>query len=89
MQEDEFAWLRDPSWPQEVKKKEVLEFVNTANDKCSSYFDSIQSDVSNLFDEMKARISEDDFTPPVKIDDYFYYSYINKGNDYWVHARKQ
>jgi oligopeptidase B len=88
MQEDEFAWLRDPSWPQEVKKKEVLEFVNTANDKCSSYFDSIQSDVSNLFDEMKARISEDDFTPPVKIDDYFYYSYINKGNDYWVHARK-
>jgi len=48
----------------------------------------VQSEVDSLFAELKARIKEDDFTVPIKVDDYYYYSYIKQGQDYWVHARK-
>lgn len=85
---DDFAWLRDESWPQDVNDPKVLQFLNDANTEADEFFNPLSSQISALFEEMKGRISEADFTVPVQHDDYFYYSYINTGDDYWTHARK-
>lgn len=84
---DQYSWLRDAEWP-EVKDLKVLDFLKARNEECNHFFEPL-SDVQNqIFEELKGRIKEDDKTVPIKIDDYYYYSYINKGSQYWVHARE-
>ncbi|MCE2992390.1 MAG: S9 family peptidase [Candidatus Jidaibacter sp.] len=85
--EKDYAWIRDANWPNSVDNK-ILDCLHAENKKCEEFFSPLQSEVDSLFAELKARIKEDDFTVPIKVDDYYYYSYIKQGQDYWVHARK-
>ena len=41
-----------------------------------------------LFDEMRARIKEDDSTVPQKNGDYYYYTRFEEGNQYPIFCRK-
>lgn len=81
-----YAWLRDPNWPNSIDQK-IIDYLDNENVKCEKFFKPLQGDVDSLFAELKGRIKEDDFTVPVQKGRYFYYSYIAKGQDYWVHAR--
>jgi oligopeptidase B len=85
---DNYHWLRDDKWPN-VADKDVLDYLNQEN----AYHKHIMSDYEQihdqLFEEMKARVREDDESVPIKRDDYYYYSFIKKGMDYWVHVRKK
>ncbi len=83
----DYSWLRDPNWPTSIDPK-IMDYLNGENAKCKEFFDPLQEQVDAMFAELKGRIKEDDFTVPVKKDGYHYYSYIQKGQDYWVHARK-
>ena len=84
----DYGWLRDNNWP-DVKDKEVLEYLNKENAYCDEVMKPRQDITDLLYQELKDRIKEEDYTVPVKIDDYYYYSFIEKGQDYWVHARKK
>ncbi|MDF3047650.1 MAG: peptidase prolyl oligopeptidase domain protein beta-propeller [Candidatus Midichloriaceae bacterium] len=85
--EKNYSWVRDANWPNSVNNK-ILDCLHAENKKCEEFFSPLQGEVDSLFAELKARIKEDDSTVPVKVDDYYYYSYIKSGQDYWTHARK-
>ena len=85
---DDYSWLRDNSWP-DVKDEAVLEYLKQENAYVDAVMKSRQDITDQLFDELKGRIKEDDRTVPIKVDSYYYYSFIEKGQDYWVHARKK
>ncbi|WP_236870134.1 S9 family peptidase [Candidatus Bandiella numerosa] len=85
--DDFYDWLRDKDYPN-VKNKEILNYLesenNYANHELSKYSDLIDE----IYSEIKSKIKEDDETVPIKIGNYYYYSYIKKGMDYWIHSRK-
>lgn len=84
---DYYYWLRDKGYPN-VKSKEILNYLKYENDYANQELSKYQDLIDKIFNEIKSKIKEDDETVPVKIGDYYYYSYIKKGMDYWVHSRK-
>jgi oligopeptidase B len=84
---DFYSWLRDENYPK-VNNNEILDYLKFENNY-SKYELSRYSDlIEKIYNEIKGRINEEDETVPIKIDDYYYYSYISKDMDYWVHSRK-
>lgn len=84
---DKYSWLRDPNWPKSTDQK-ILSYLNKWNEECEDHMKPLKQSIDSLFAEMKGRIKEDDISAPVKRDEYFYYSYIKKGDSYWTRARK-
>lgn len=84
---DNYHWLRDENWPK-VEKPEVLEYLNAENEYFEHHIKDIKDTEDELFEEIKDRIKEDDESAPIKEDDYYYYSFIKKGQDYKTYARK-
>ncbi len=84
---DFYSWLRDENYPK-INNNEILDYLKFENNY-SKYELSRYSDlIDKIYNEVKDRINEEDETVPIKIDDYYYYSYISKDMDYWVHSRK-
>lgn len=84
---DFYSWLRDENYPK-VNNSEIINYLKFENNY-SKYELSRHSDlIEKIYNEIKNRINEEDETVPIKIGDYYYYSYIKKGMDYWVHTRK-
>jgi oligopeptidase B len=85
--EDPWHWLRDPGYPR-VDDADVLAYLNAEN----AYFEAQMAPhkplVDTLFEEMKARIKEDDATVPQKDGDYLYWSTFSAGDQYRKHWRK-
>jgi oligopeptidase B len=79
---DDYFWMRyrdDPA---------VLEYLKAENaylDKVMRHTKSLQE---RLFQEMKARIKEDDSTVPERRGDYFYYTRTETGKQYPTYCRK-
>ena len=84
---DLYSWLRDKSYPK-ITNNQILNYLkyenNYANNKLKKYFNLTKK----IYQEIKNRISENNETTPIKIGNYYYYSYIKKGMNYWVHSRK-
>ncbi len=80
---DDYAWLRDRSNP------EVLAYIEAEN----AYTDAVMKPTEGLqqvlYDEMLARIREDDTRPPVKRDDWYYYARTEQGKAYPIFCRKR
>jgi oligopeptidase B len=80
---DEYYWLNQRENP---KVKAFLEAEN-------QYFDSIMAPMAAnralLFDEMKARIKEDDSSVPYFKNGYYYFSKFETGKEYPVYCRKK
>jgi oligopeptidase B len=80
---DEYFWMRDRENP------EVTQHLQAEND----YFEEILQHTvplrEILFEEMKARIKEDDETVAEKSGDYFYYKRNEKGKQYPIHCRRK
>ena len=84
---DFYDWLRDKDYPN-VKNKEILNYLESENNYANHELSKHSDLIDEIYSEIKSKIKEDDETVPVKIGNYYYYSYIKKGMDYWIHSRK-
>ncbi|WP_413020143.1 S9 family peptidase [Novosphingobium panipatense] len=78
---DDYAWLRDPGYP-EVKDKEVLEHLEAENRWFESRMDQHKGRIDALFKEMRARIKEADSSVPQKDGDWLYWIEFEDGAEY-------
>lgn len=78
---DPWAWLKDPAYP-EVKDKDVLAYLEAEN----AWFEAEMQDqkplIETLFNEMRARIKEDDSSVPFRDGDWYYWVEFEKGAQY-------
>lgn len=85
--EDPYFWLKDQSYPK-VDDKDVLDYLKAEN----AYFEAAMKPnaalVETLFEEMKARIKEDDASVPQKDGEWLYWVEYEKGAQYKKWYRK-
>ena len=79
---DNYYWLNERENPEVIA---YLEAENTYTDARMAHTEELRKE---LFDEIKGRIKQTDLSVPVKDGDYFYYSRVEAGRDYPIHARK-
>ncbi|MBB5711562.1 S9 family peptidase [Sphingomonas xinjiangensis] len=79
--EDPWAWLKDPNYP-DVTDKDVLAYLEEEN----QYFDAVMAPLKplseRLFQEMRARIKEDESTVPQRDGDWIYWTDFETGGEY-------
>ena len=80
---DDYFWLRDKDNP------EVIEYLKAENDYTEQVLEPYAELRESLFQELKARVKEDDDSVPAKKDNYFYYSRVAAGKQYAIHCRKK
>lgn len=76
-------------WLNERENKEVIDYLNKENEyykKMTAHTDKLKAD---LFQEMKARIKEDDSSVPYFYNGYYYITRFEKGKDYPIYSRKK
>ncbi|MCO5723642.1 S9 family peptidase [Robiginitalea marina] len=80
---DDYYWLRDR------EDEEVLQYLRDEN----AYFEAGTSHTrefeKQLFEEMKARIREDDESVPYKFNGYWYITRFEQGKEYPVYTRRK
>ncbi|WP_264521584.1 S9 family peptidase [Flavobacterium sp. N1994] len=80
---DNYYWLNQRENP------EVIDYLHQENEyyqQATAHTATFQQD---LFEEMKARIKEDDESVPYFYNGYFYITRFEKGKDYPIHSRKK
>jgi oligopeptidase B len=82
---DPYYWMRDD----ERKAPDVIDYLNAENAYTNAFFAPLQEDVSQLFDEMKARVKEDDASVPYFYRGYWYYTRFETGAQYPIYARRK
>ena len=80
---DNYFWLNDRENP------EVINYLNKENDYYRQETAHTKDFQQTLFEEMKARIKEDDESVPYFYNGYFYITRFEKGKDYPIHSRKK
>lgn len=85
---DPWAWLRDPGYP-DVSDPDVLAYLKAENTWFDAHMAARKGQVDALFEEMKARIKEDDRSVPQKDGAYVYWSTFEKGEQYRRHWRRK
>ncbi|MBC2844924.1 S9 family peptidase [Winogradskyella flava] len=80
---DNYFWMKDREHP------EVKDYLNAENAYCDSQMAHTKSFQDNLFEEMKARIKEDDTSVPYKYNGYWYITKFEKGKNYPIYTRKK
>lgn len=80
---DNYYWLNDR------EDQEVIDYLNAENEyyaEVTAHTDALKE---NLYQEMKARIKEDDESVPYKLNGYFYMTRYEKGKDYPIYTRRK
>lgn len=80
---DDYAWLRDRDNPDTIA---YLEAENAYTAAVMRHTEPLQK---TLFDEMLARIKEDDTDVPVRRDAWLYYTRTEKGKPYPIYCRRR
>src|SRR5919204_3117448 len=80
--QDDYSWLRNKNDP------EVLAYLRAENAYTDTVMKSTEAFQAALYDEMLARIKEDDQTVPYRRGEYFYYSRTETGKQYPIFCRK-
>ena len=80
---DNYYWLNERENP------EVIDYLNKENDFYNQSTAHTKDFQKDLFEEMKARIKEDDESVPYLYNGYFYITRFEKGKDYPIHSRKK
>lgn len=85
--DDPWAWLKDPNYP-DVNDSDVLDYLKEEN----AYFEAAMAPhrplVDRLYEEMKARIKEDESSVPQKDGDWLYWTAFETGGQYRKWWRK-
>ena len=86
--EDPWHWLRDPNYP-DVSDPDVLAYLHAENDYFEGWKKQHQELIDQLFEEMKARIKEDDSSVPLRDGDFVYWWAFRPGAQYrtWYRSR--
>ncbi len=80
---DNYFWLNDR------ENQEVIAYLEEENEyyqKMTAHTEAFQTE---LFQEMKSRIKEDDSSVPYKLNGYFYITRYEKGSEYPIYSRKK
>jgi oligopeptidase B len=80
---DEYFWMRHRDDPA------VIEYLLAENDYLDEVMQHTKPLQEQLFEEMKARIKEDDETVPEQHGNYYYYTRTETGKQYPYYCRKQ
>jgi len=80
---DNYYWLNERENP------EVIEYLNQENEYYQQETAHTKDFQKDLFEEMKARIKEDDHSVPYLYNGYYYITRFEKGKDYPIYARKK
>src|SRR5690554_5935523 len=83
IRQDDYYWLNNP---EDAEVIDYLKKENTYYDKMTAHTKKFKED---LFEEMKARIKEDDQSVPYKLNGYYYITRYEKGQDYPIYTRKK
>ena len=83
---DDYAWLRDRN---DKKNPEIMKYLEAENAYTESFMKPRQPFVDNLYNEMLARIKQDDTSVPYKIGDYWYFNRTEQGKQYPVYLRSR
>ncbi|MFH0883063.1 MAG: S9 family peptidase [bacterium] len=79
---DDYYWLRERDNP------EVISYLEAENAYTNAVMKSTQQFQETLFEEMKSRIEENDYTVPVRKGDWYYYERTEAGKEYPIHLRR-
>ncbi|PIU17917.1 MAG: oligopeptidase B, partial [Elusimicrobia bacterium CG08_land_8_20_14_0_20_59_10] len=80
---DDYYWLKERGNP------EVTAYLKAENEYTEAVFRPLEPLREKLFNELKARIKQDDSTVPFKYGGYYYYKTFKAGKEYPVYARKK
>lgn len=80
---DNYFWMKDREHP------EVINYLNAENEYCDTQMAHTKGFQKDLFEEMKARIKEDDSSVPYKYNGYWYITRFEKGKGYPIYSRKK
>lgn len=80
---DEYYWLN------EKENIQVLDYLKAENDYLESVMIGSNEQREELFQEMKARIKEQDESVPVFKNGYYYYVRFEEGRQYYKYCRKK
>lgn len=80
---DKYFWLNDRNDPS------VIEYLQQENNYLKEQLKHTESFQEKLFEEMKARIKEDDESVPYLKNGFYYYTKFVKGGEYPVFCRKR
>src|SRR5690606_7525672 len=82
---DDYYWLRDD----ERKDKAMLAYLEAENAYADEVMAPLKPLQDKLYEEIVARIKQDDSSVPVRERGWWYYARFEKGQDYPVHARRR
>ncbi|MCK0124177.1 S9 family peptidase [Gelidibacter sp. F2691] len=80
---DDYFWLN------ERENEEVIDYLNAENEYYEAMTSKYKDFEHSLFQEMKARIKEDDSSVPYKFNGYWYIVKYDIGKDYPIYLRKK
>lgn len=82
---DPYFWLRDDS----RSRPEVLEHLCAEQDYLAAALTPLRPLQQRLYDEIRARVQEDDSSVPAYFDGYWYYRRYQKNQQYPLHVRRR
>ncbi|HZV38984.1 MAG TPA: S9 family peptidase [Pseudoxanthomonas sp.] len=82
---DEYYWLRDDK----RENPDMLAYLKAENAYADALLAPLKPVQDRLYDEVVARIKQDDSSVPYRERGWWYYSRFEKGKDYPVHARRK
>ncbi|HPE82523.1 MAG TPA: S9 family peptidase [Aequorivita sp.] len=80
---DNYYWLNNP------EDEKVINYLNEENSYYEAMTEHTKKFKEDLFEEMKARIKEDDESVPYKLNGYYYITRYETGKDYPIYTRKK
>ncbi len=82
---DEYYWLRDDT----RKNPEMLAYLNAENAYADTVMQPLKPLQDKLYEEIVARIKQDDSSVPYRERGYWYYTRFQTGQNYPIYARRQ
>ncbi len=83
--QDEYYWLRDDK----RENAEMLAYLRAENAYTDAVMAPLEGLEATLYDELVARVKQDDATVPVFENGYWYYTRYETGREYPIHARRK
>ena len=80
---DNYFWMNDRENP------EVIQYLDEENAYCDQALNHTEQFQNDLFEEMKARIKEDDQSVPYKYNGYWYIVKFETGKGYPIYIRRK